>query len=601
MEGSNNDSLHVYGPNMSSFLKALESKFKSRGFKEMPLGPIGRYIEVIDKKNRSAVEAILGGMLQTFVVCNVEDRKTLDRMMQQSKIRGSIIVTKFTNTPYDVSRGMCRPVPKTELLHSAIRVSSVVVMNILIDHVHIETILLTEDDRLIEKLCSSIENVPRNLLKMYLLSPLIEYYPAPFYRLYALGDKPARYIQVDTTELKNTLLMNLRKLKDGQVSLDDEIKKLERHLQGQDNSRKEKQEMTRSWESKITELKSAINEIKLFEYPTESSSEILKNEVVELKKQLEQVEQSAEVEKTKVDEMSVLVKAREQDLKNIKRKQADIETEMSELKTKIGLQKDKLHKITSDAKFGKVELQQRTELLEKTKKTQEEVLKKKKIFDDKAAKDGLPRIESGRTVEDVKEAIRKIEQTIRQKCQVNENIDDIKNEFESISNEFDKQTALSVVINHSLKNLKKIRTERFSLIHDLKRNISIRVKYAFHNLLNIRGYKGELKIDDVKGMLDLIVIPRDSRCENAVSSTKSLSGGERSFTTVAFLISLWKTVDFPFYFLDEYDVFTDQVNRSYITKLLIGNAQAIKTRQYVFLTPQDMSEFKSSDMLSIIK
>lgn len=299
--------------------------------------------------------------------------------------------------------------------------------------------------------------------------------------------------------------------------------------------------------------------------------------------------------------MTILVKAREQDLKNIKKKQTEIVNEMSDLKSKVDLQKDKLHKITSDATYGKLEFERRTKLLEQTKKSKDEILKKKAAVDEKANKSGIPRIESERTVDDVKSAISKIDQKIKQKCQVNENIDDITTEFKNISIDFDKQSALAVIINESLKNLKKTRTERFSLINDLKRNISIRVKFAFQNLLNLRGYKGELKIDDAKGILDLIVVPRDSRCENAVSSTKSLSGGERSFTTVAFLIALWKSVDFPFYFLDEYDVFTDQVNRSYITKLLIGNAESIKTRQYVFLTPQDMSEFKSSDFLSIIK
>lgn len=260
---------------MSAFIKILEKKYNSRVFKEMPLGPLGRYIEVIDKKNRSVVETILGGMLQSFVVGSMEDRKTLDQLMAQSKITGSIITTTFNNTPYDISRGMCRPVPNTELLYSGIRVSNNVILNILVDHIHIETILLTEDSNLVQKLTSLIENVPRNLQKIYLTSPLIEYYPAPKYRLYALQERPARYIQVDTTELKTSLEMNLSKYTNVQKSLENEIKTLERQLQGHENSRKEKHGLMRSLESKITSLKSQINEIKLFEYPSSSSSDIL--------------------------------------------------------------------------------------------------------------------------------------------------------------------------------------------------------------------------------------------------------------------------------------------------------------------------------------
>lgn len=38
-------------------------------------------------------------------------------------------------------------------------------------------------------------------------------------------------------------------------------------------------------------------------------------------------------------------------------------------------------------------------------------------------------------------------------------------------------------------------------------------------------------------------------------NTESLSGGEKSVSTVAFLMALWSHMDLPFYSMDEYDVF----------------------------------------------
>lgn len=76
------------------------------------------------------------------------------------------------------------------------------------------------------------------------------------------------------------------------------------------------------------------------------------------------------------------------------------------------------------------------------------------------------------------------------------------------------------------------------------------------DIMKLRDIDGTLNFDNAAGTLDIQVIPRDKDCENAVSKTTNLSGGERSYTTVAFLISLWSCVDHPFYFLDEYDVFT---------------------------------------------
>lgn len=43
-------------------------------------------------------------------------------------------------------------------------------------------------------------------------------------------------------------------------------------------------------------------------------------------------------------------------------------------------------------------------------------------------------------------------------------------------------------------------------------------------------------------------------------NTESLSGGEKSVSTVAFLMALWSNMDLPFYSMDEYDVFMVSVD-----------------------------------------
>ena len=46
-----------------------------------------------------------------------------------------------------------------------------------------------------------------------------------------------------------------------------------------------------------------------------------------------------------------------------------------------------------------------------------------------------------------------------------------------------------------------------------------------------------------------------SGLSQSTKNTKSLSGGERSYTTVCFIMSLWDSIDAPFRCLDEFDVF----------------------------------------------
>lgn len=87
------------------------------------------------------------------------------------------------------------------------------------------------------------------------------------------------------------------------------------------------------------------------------------------------------------------------------------------------------------------------------------------------------------------------------------------------------------------------------------------VSSQLQDVMKLRDIEGTLIFDNEAETLDIQAIPRDKECANVVSKTSNLSGGERSYTTVAFLLSLWSCVDHPFYFLDEYDVFTVRITR----------------------------------------
>ena len=51
------------------------------------------------------------------------------------------------------------------------------------------------------------------------------------------------------------------------------------------------------------------------------------------------------------------------------------------------------------------------------------------------------------------------------------------------------------------------------------------------------------------------VQPHSGKKGAELADVRSLSGGERSFTTVCFICSLWDTMESPFRCLDEFDVF----------------------------------------------
>lgn len=71
---------------------------------------------------------------------------------------------------------------------------------------------------------------------------------------------------------------------------------------------------------------------------------------------------------------------------------------------------------------------------------------------------------------------------------------------------------------------------------------------------------------------------------------RSLSGGERSFATVCFILALWDAMESPFRCLDEFDVFMDMINRRISMDMMMHVAQSQKHKQFIFLTPQNMSQ-----------
>ena len=56
---------------------------------------------------------------------------------------------------------------------------------------------------------------------------------------------------------------------------------------------------------------------------------------------------------------------------------------------------------------------------------------------------------------------------------------------------------------------------------------------------------------------------------------KTLSGGEKSYSTISLVLALWSQIQPPFRILDEFDVFMDSLNRRIALDQIINYAKVL--------------------------
>jgi structural maintenance of chromosomes protein 6 len=100
--------------------------------------------------------------------------------------------------------------------------------------------------------------------------------------------------------------------------------------------------------------------------------------------------------------------------------------------------------------------------------------------------------------------------------------------------------------------------------------ISARSRIQFTYLLSERGFRGKLLLDHEHHLLEIQVEPDETTLSASGRATKTLSGGEKSFSSICLLLSVWEGMGAPLRCLDEYDVFMDHVNRDISTNMIVS-------------------------------
>ena len=133
-------------------------------------------------------------------------------------------------------------------------------------------------------------------------------------------------------------------------------------------------------------------------------------------------------------------------------------------------------------------------------------------------------------------------------------IDKLRKELKQKEAKFGKNLQLISKMDESYQLHLKRLEERKQSFSDMKHMYGKKIQSSFSSVLALRNKKGTINIDHGRKKLELEVHSQNDN-KKPINDARSLSGGERSYSTVAFILALWDCTGLPFYFLDEFDVF----------------------------------------------
>ncbi|KFP71985.1 Structural maintenance of chromosomes protein 6, partial [Acanthisitta chloris] len=595
LKDSKTNTLKRFGQHMPAFLEAVETAHKQGHFKHKPFGPLGAFIHPKDPELTLAIESCLKGLVQAFCCDNHNDEKALQLLMSKYCPHGhrpQVIVNKFQNKMYDVRHRAVHH-PEFPSVLTGLEIDHPVVANCLINVRGIESILLIKSSRKAREVMQS-KQPPKNCKEAFTAEgdQVFErrYYASGYTRPKFLSQDVEAEISHLEKEIENKKA-ELTASQQHLYSIEKEIRQNEDHLYGHERHQKELQIKMRTTNAEIADLEN-------MEEHQSVDIHILEDEVQENKGKMESVKKDMQLQSRKIEELKSVFQVAEKKLEEMKEKlhqveevAAPIKDELNQADSELEDSRHRLQHCEDEQKEHLACIRRHKELAAaKEKQLEETIAQARKIHSE--------RIEVSRTVKSLDAEMNRLRERMNAETGRCRNREEIIQQFHDAKERYEDA-------NHKVKNLKKfirvleeIMTERFKVYRQFLRFLSLRCKLSFDNLLRTRGCSGKIVFDHKNETLTISVQPRE---EASLNDVKSLSGGERSFSTVCFVLSLWSITESPFRCLDEFDVYMDMVNRRIAIDMILKVADFQQYRQFILFTPQSMSSLPSSPCIRILR
>ncbi|KAL1461607.1 hypothetical protein WDU94_013485 [Cyamophila willieti] len=544
------------------------------------------------------------GNLRKFVVNTREDEKELklimDRVMPPNVARLPVTCAKFVEKPFsDIREAHYNNV------FSNLEIEDPVVSNILIELTNCQGTILIEDNKTALTLLSNPRNVPANTVLGYTPDGS-KHFPntgRSVYKTYQgnLNSKVPRFVQTEQTTLIRELTNEIKQLKSELASMQQDIRVDEKELMRCQHHEREVANQLNHLVSKMKKLQDDLNRSVVDEEsklaPLDLYKEEYSNNLRDIDKcetELKQNWEAQKVIKTSIkqldDELAELAPKLESDEVTKMAEVEEMKTNLVRFKSDTGTWQSKLKEANTKVEHLTKRLDDQSAMIDLYTKEAEGLTSRDMYSNPR------PISELEEEIIEVQNLLERAENMgggnpLELEAAISERLDS----YEMSRLEWDLANSTALTIDNCLKRREKG-------IDKLLEATITTTKIEFKSVLAVRGFTGKLKVDINNKSLDIHIMPKDKSSQ--LKDTASLSGGEKSYGTVAFIMALWKGMkSVPFFSMDEFDVFMDSVSRDNIIKLVLGenNIGFIPNRQFLFLTPLDCSFLVSSPNVTIHK
>lgn len=590
----------AYDRKIPNLITAIEH---DNGWKEKPIGPIGTHIQILKPIWSPILEKIFGGILNDFIVTNVADQKRLNRHMETLGINGPAVL--ISNGRHIDTTGH-EPDPQFETVLRILKFDNDMVKSQLIIHSAIEQILLIPSRAKAEevmfngpqpahvKSCLSFHDTRRNtglLLQSKLGGKNISTNPVETNP----NQRPRMRAEQDSamSAQKEILEFNENELR----GLVEQMQKLEQEHRLNVAEIQERNKEVKKLDAEAAAIDQEMEDISRHLDTFEGADARLETLTTQLGEQKEKADhfanQYAEI-RVRKENHNKEVEARKAALASLKAEKKvcdknarDAEAEVTKwvnLRSLCLADKNAVHEQLDLAKDSKRRTQEK-------RQQQEERIQAFIVEASKQAPERvhIPEHETHESIQAQYDSLTKQIRELQRQHGINEKEayalrDKTKAILEKVEQDYE-------VSQTTIDRLKMTLSQRLTKWQLMQRFISAHARSSFAYLLRERRFRGQLMINHRAKQLSLRVEPEKTEKSGQGRNTKTLSGGEKSFSSICLLLSIWESMGAPLRCLDEFDVFMDNVNRAVSTKMLVSTGDVepmyFACRQVLTLVPDD--------------